>query len=75
MQGHNEALARYNRAIELDPGDALANAARGLVYRTMQRYDEALADFNRAIELDPGDARAIAERGETCRLMQGTTRR
>jgi tetratricopeptide (TPR) repeat protein len=72
MQRHDEALARFNRAIELDPGDALANAARGLVYRyrDMKRYDEALADLNRAVELNPGDARAIAERSETRRLMQ-----
>jgi hypothetical protein len=41
----DKALADLNRAIELDPGDALDIASRGETYRLMERYEEALADF------------------------------
>jgi hypothetical protein len=45
MQRYEKALADLNRAIELDPADALDIASRGDTYRRMERYDEALADF------------------------------
>jgi tetratricopeptide (TPR) repeat protein len=67
---HDEALADFNRAIELDPSRTWAIGSRGQTYRAMERYDEALADFSRAIELDPSRAWVITERGETYRLME-----
>ena len=70
MQRYDKALADLNRAIELDPADALDIASRGETYRLMGRYEEALADLNRAIELNPGYASAIASRGETYRPMK-----
>ena len=66
----DDALADFNRAIELDPGLAWAIGSRGETYQAMGRYDEALADFNRAIELDPGRAWAIGSRGETYQAME-----
>jgi tetratricopeptide (TPR) repeat protein len=50
MQRYDKALADLNRAIELDPADALDIASRGETYRLMERYEEALADFNRGIQ-------------------------
>jgi len=49
----DEALAEFNRAIELDPSDASYYAARGQAYQAMGRNEEALADYDRAVELDP----------------------
>ena len=49
MGKYQEALADFDRAIELKPDDAWAIASRGETYRLMGRYEEALADFNRAI--------------------------
>src|SRR5918999_1680126 len=65
---YDEALADFNRAIELDPDRAWAIASRGQTYQALRRFDEALADFARAIELDPDRDWAIADRGETYRL-------
>jgi tetratricopeptide (TPR) repeat protein len=55
MERYPEALADFDRAIELDPKYTWAIARRGVTYRGMERYPEALADFDRAIELDPKD--------------------
>ncbi len=62
MGRHDEALADFNRAIELDPSGAWAIGCRGLVCLALGRYDEALADLARAIELDP-DAAPIGSLG------------
>jgi tetratricopeptide (TPR) repeat protein len=67
---YEDALADFNRAIELDPGRAWAIAERAQTYRLMERYDDALADLNRAIELDPGRAWAVLQRAQTYRLME-----
>ena len=60
MGRHEEALADFTRAIELDPSLAWAIGGRGQTYQAMGRHEEALADFTRAIELDPNDAWALA---------------
>ncbi|MGH9753614.1 MAG: tetratricopeptide repeat protein [Blastocatellia bacterium] len=65
-----EALADFNRAIELDEKYTWAIARRGETYWLMDKYEEAVADFTRAIELDEKYAWAIASRGETYRLMK-----
>src|SRR5258708_31861676 len=72
MQRYDKALADLNRAIELDPADALDIASRGETYRRMERYEEALADFSRAIELNPGYTSAIASRGVAGVELDGT---
>ncbi|MGK7907510.1 MAG: tetratricopeptide repeat protein, partial [Synechococcus sp.] len=66
---YEEALADYNRAIELNPDDAWAIGSRGQAYRAMERYDEALEDFTRALELDPSLDWVIDERGDTYCIM------
>ena len=69
MERYDEALADFDRAIELDPKYAWAIGSRGVTYRLMERYDEALADFDRAIELDPKYAWAIGSRGQVYQAM------
>lgn len=48
-----QALADFNKAIELDPSFALAYNNRGIVHRKLGLYDKALADYSRAIRLYP----------------------
>lgn len=60
------AIADFNKAISLKPGDAKSFLYRGAVYDDLRRYEEAIADFNRTQAIDPknGDVyrdRAIAE--------------
>ena len=64
MERYEEALADFDRALELEPDMAWAIAGRGETYRLMERYEEALADFDRALELKPDMAWAIAGRGQ-----------
>ena len=70
LRRYEQALTDYNRAMDLDPGNARAIASHAETYRLMARYDEALADFNRAIDIDPGDAWAIGSRGQTFRALK-----
>ena len=49
-----EAAGRsYDRALALNPGDAMAHATRGWFLVTMRQPDEAVREIKRAIELDP----------------------
>ena len=50
---YKEAIADYDRAIELDPKFAWAYAGRGLVHLLEKRQPQADADFARALEIDP----------------------
>ena len=75
MGKYEQALADFDRAIDLDEKMAWAIAERGETYRLMEKYELALADFDRAIDLDEKMAWAIASRGETYRLMEKYERR
>jgi len=60
---HDEAIAEYTKAIELDPNYAHAYNNRGVAYKNKGQYELAIADYNRAIELDPNYAHAYYNRG------------
>lgn len=49
------ALADFARAIELDPGSAIAYNGRGLIYEQQGRFDDALADYEHVVSLLPND--------------------
>jgi len=56
---HLEALAIYNRVIEIYPDYARAYFVRSLTYLDLGDSDKALADANKAIKLDPASLDAI----------------
>src|SRR4030042_4294328 len=60
---YDEAIANFNKAIEIDDKYANAYSGRGLGYYRMGQYDLAMADYNKAIELDPNDATAWHNKG------------
>src|SRR4030042_6325994 len=67
----DEAIAEFNKAIELDPELAIAYSNRGAAYIGKGDFDKALADCDMAIALDPllaaaynNRARAYHEKGE-----------
>jgi len=60
---HDDVIAEFTKAAELDPKDAQAYHNRGVVYDELNRYDDAIADFTRALQLDPKYARAYYNRG------------
>jgi tetratricopeptide (TPR) repeat protein len=72
MKRYEEALADFNRAIELNPDYNWAIAHRGVTYRFLGEtyYTKALADLDRAIEHQPDYVWAIAYRSRIYELMK-----
>ena len=78
---HEEALAKFNEAIEACQEWASSYNNRAQLYQLMGKTDEALEDLNKAIELTKGEGhvaslaycqRAIIERlkGDECKAEQ-----
>src|SRR5216117_3516438 len=66
--GHRQyenALAEFNRTLELQPNNALARQWCAYVYRRRGEWERSLADFQRAQELNPLDAEIPANIGAT----------
>jgi tetratricopeptide (TPR) repeat protein len=63
-EDYDSAAADFNRAIELDPRNALAYISRGKVEEGKEDYDAAIADCTRAIGLDPRLEQAYQLRSE-----------
>ena len=62
---YDEAIASYNKAIDLDPDFAVAYRARGEAYHKKKEHGKAIADQSKAIDLDPRFADAYRWRGIT----------
>lgn len=60
---YNEALADYNKAIELDPKNSVAFNNRGYTFNVMEDYESAIVDFEEAISLEENFAYALNNRG------------
>ena len=60
---YEEAVASYDRALELDPEFAIAWDNRGGALGMLGRYEEALLSCDRALELDRESAGAWCKRG------------
>lgn len=50
---YDKAIAKFNKAIELDPEDYLYYMSRADCYLAEGEYDNAIADCNKVIELHP----------------------
>ena len=59
----NGAIELFDKAIELNPNNALAYFGRGTVYSELKQHERALADFNKSIELDANYTDAYNNRG------------
>ncbi|MFD7661854.1 tetratricopeptide repeat protein [Streptomyces sp. NPDC059788] len=64
-----QALAAFDRALELVPDDADAWFGRGLTHRYARDFERAAEDFTRARDLDPSQPAPLFQLGETNRLM------
>ena len=70
LQGrYKAAMADFDKALQLKPGNAVALNRRGEAKRMLGRYEEAIADFDKALQLEPGDAFALRSRGEAKRQL------
>ena len=71
--GHRQyenALAEFNRTLELQPNNADARAFCAWVYRRRGEWERSLADSQRAEELDPRDASIPTNIGATCYALR-----
>ena len=57
-QSSADAMQAARRAVSLDSGDAMAQAALGMAFIINQRNDEAIETLNRAVQLNPNLAQA-----------------
>jgi tetratricopeptide (TPR) repeat protein len=53
LRQRDEAIAEYRKAIEIDPKDANAHYALGLVLGDLGQRAKAIAEYKAAIALDP----------------------
>jgi tetratricopeptide (TPR) repeat protein len=63
LRRYEDALAAYNRSLELRPDDPDTLNNRGVTLDDLKRYEEALADYNRSLELRPDDPDTLNNRG------------
>jgi len=62
---YDQAIANFDKAIEINPRYAEAYNNRGIAYTKKGQYDKAISDYNKAIELDPtNDMGAMVEKNE-----------
>jgi tetratricopeptide (TPR) repeat protein len=52
---HDEAIAGYQKVVELDPGFALAFQGMAEAYGRKEQYEEAIAAIEKAIETEPDE--------------------
>ena len=63
-KGENEqAIAFFNRALELNPKYVDAYYNRGIAFRRQGLNELAISDYTKTLELNPKEARAYANRG------------
>jgi tetratricopeptide (TPR) repeat protein len=63
-KGENEqAIAFFNKALEVNPKYVDAYYNRGIAYRRQGLNELAISDYTKTLELNPREARAYANRG------------
>ncbi len=60
---YEEAMECYEKAIKMQPENAVFYYNRGTAYGKCKEYDKALADYNMAIKIDPQNSYAYNNRG------------
>ena len=66
-----KAIAYSNKAIDLDPKNAIAYNNRGMLHGRRGDYRKALSDFERAIQIDPRYERALQNSRVAQQRMRG----
>jgi tetratricopeptide (TPR) repeat protein len=62
-RNYDQAIADYNKALEINPESADAYNNRGAAYDKKGNYDQAIADCNKALQINPESAEAYNNRG------------
>jgi len=64
----DEAIARYRRALEINPGFAGTHGNLGIALVKRGRTDEAVSEYRKALEIEPGDAETHNNLGIALRM-------
>ena len=62
---YSEAMADFNKAIEMAPKDSKVYTNRGLLYNLQGKYNQALTDLSKAIEINAKYGEAYVNRAIT----------
>jgi lipoprotein NlpI len=65
LHEYDKAIGDYDRAIKLEPRDAVAHVGRAQAFAAKGEWDRSIADFDKAIALDSLYAYAFEGRGWT----------
>ena len=60
---YEEAIASYDRALQINPTDSESWNFRGVALRCLGRNEEAIASYDRALEINPDDSHVWFSRG------------
>ena len=63
---YEEAIREYDKAIEVNPGYAVAYYNRSVAYTKTRQYERAINDCNKVLQLDPKHANSYYTRGVSC---------
>ncbi len=69
QQNYKAALAEFNQALEIEPGNADAYIYRGDVKEKLEDNHGAIADYNQAINIDATHPKAYYRRGNVLRKV------
>lgn len=67
---YNEAIAEYNRVLEIDPNYFLVYNNIGNIYTSKNLYDEAIIEYRRCLEIEPNYFLAYNNLGNIYGLRQ-----
>ena len=62
MGQYEEAISWYDKALEIDPENAVVLYYKGIILSNLGRYEEAIFWYDRAIAIDPTHIGALYER-------------
>ena len=73
---YDKAIAEFNEALRLDPGNSSAYYGRGLTWlrKRDHDYDKAIANFDEVLKIDPKNPEATVTAAEPGTLRRSTTR-
>jgi putative GTP pyrophosphokinase len=67
---YEEALADFDKSLELDPGSYKSSYYSGIILAVLRKYSEAIEAFNKSLELNPYQPYCFYRRGQVYYHME-----
>jgi len=71
MQRYDEAIADFNKALELDPNSAEAFCRMGIAYLYKGDYDNAILNMEKGLKIDPALKETMSKYLEEAKEKKG----